>query len=114
MGRGGEATLQLHLSSHIAGFIDERKSTMVSTLDHNITELNDTLLGILAEMHSGSYVMPESEPAAVLEELHAIQATIEQHTNRAAAYRKYHERDEGGVDAHEERQEGEGDAHRHD
>ena len=37
-------------------FLDERKSTMVSTLDRNITELNDTLLSILAEMHSGSYV----------------------------------------------------------
>ena len=73
----------------VAEFIDENKANNITTLNDEIVELNEYLLAMLAELHGGSYIDPESEPEAVLKDLAEVAAAIEERSLRAETFRHY-------------------------
>ena len=70
-------------------FIDDKKAGMVTTLDKDIVEMNEALLSLLAELHSGIYVVPESNPKQVLRELAKVCSTLDGLSAKSVTYRKY-------------------------
>ena len=73
----------------VADFIDENKANNITTLNDEIVELNESLLAMLAELHGGSYINPESEPESVLKDLSEVAAAIEERSLRAQTFRHY-------------------------
>ena len=63
-------------------YIDDRKANMVSTLDKNIVEVNESLLSLLAELHSGVYIQPESDAKKVLDQVAVITSKIKALTSQ--------------------------------
>ncbi|KAK3267509.1 hypothetical protein CYMTET_23939 [Cymbomonas tetramitiformis] len=70
-------------------FIEERKQGMMATLDKNITNLNEELLAVLGNLHSGSFVEPESDPAEVVAELELIRNSIANMRQKSETYQGY-------------------------
>ena len=70
-------------------YIDDRKANMVSTLDKNIVEVNESLLSLLAELHSGVYIQPESDAKKVLDQVAVITSKIKALTSQTQTCRKY-------------------------
>ena len=70
-------------------YIEDRKTSMISTLDQSITTLNEELLALLGELHSGSFVDPESESAEVVSDLRTMTDTIRGLRLKTETYQKY-------------------------
>ena len=73
----------------VADFIEENKANNITTLNDEIVEMNESLLAMLAELHGGSYIDPESEPETVLKDLAEVAAAIEERSRRAETFRHY-------------------------
>ncbi|UPR05068.1 heavy chain of dynein [Chloropicon primus] len=73
----------------VAEFIEENKANNITTLNDEIVEMNESLLAMLAELHGGSYIDPESEPETVLKDLAEVAAAIDERSRRAETFRHY-------------------------
>ena len=73
----------------VSDFIDENKANMITALNDEIVELNESLLAMLAELHGGNYIIPESDPETILNDLEILSATIKQKSERAETFRHY-------------------------
>ena len=70
-------------------YIEERKQSMMTALDQNITATNDELLAILGNLHSGVVVEPDNDPAKMVGELETIQASIDDLAEKVQQFQSY-------------------------
>lgn len=70
-------------------YIQEMRESMMEDLDHKVTAINEELLNILGTLHSGEFLMPESDPEEVVADLMAINARLTEIREQTELYKGY-------------------------
>eukprot|EP01018_Ginkgo_biloba_P022956 Gb_30436 [translate_table: standard] len=70
-------------------FIEENKNSMMGDLDKQVNTLNEELIEMLGALHSGRFLMPESDPAEIVAELEQINSRILEIQARLEVFRSY-------------------------
>ncbi|KAI5062354.1 hypothetical protein GOP47_0022893 [Adiantum capillus-veneris] len=70
-------------------YIEEKKGSMKADLDRQVNTINEELINILGILHSGKYLMPESDPKEIVAELLLISDRISEIRARLETCRGY-------------------------
>jgi dynein heavy chain len=70
-------------------FIEENKSSIMVELDRQVTSINEELINMLGLLHSGKYLIPESDPEEIVTDLLSINERITQIRTRLESYARY-------------------------
>eukprot|EP01018_Ginkgo_biloba_P016070 Gb_13037 [translate_table: standard] len=70
-------------------FIEENKNSMMGELDKQVYTLNEELIEILGALHSGRFLIPESDPTEIVAELEEINSRILEIQARLKVFRSY-------------------------
>lgn len=69
--------------------IQEFRDAMMEDLDHKVTAMSEELLSILGTLHSGKFLMPESDPKDVVEDLMALNSKLTEIREKTELYKCY-------------------------
>ncbi|CAM6082178.1 unnamed protein product [Calypogeia fissa] len=69
--------------------IQEFREPMMEDLDHKVTAISEELLNILGTLHSGKFLMPESDPGDVVVDLTAINSRLTEFREKTELYKGY-------------------------
>ncbi|MCO5581018.1 hypothetical protein L7F22_034894 [Adiantum nelumboides] len=70
-------------------YIEEKKDLMKAELDRQVNTINEELINTLGMLHSGKYLMPESDPKEIVAELLLISDRISEIRARLETCRAY-------------------------
>ena len=70
-------------------FIEENKSSIMVELDRQVTSINEELINILGLLHSGKYLIPESDPEEIVPDLLSINERITEIRTRLESFARY-------------------------
>ncbi|KAK3272243.1 hypothetical protein CYMTET_19451 [Cymbomonas tetramitiformis] len=70
-------------------FIEQRRGAMMAALDKSIQDLNESLLAVHSELHSGVYVQADADANMVLENISKVKKSVEEMSANAAIYKQY-------------------------
>eukprot|EP00899_Mesostigma_viride_P020786 jgi/Mesvir1/28709/Mv19680-RA.1 len=84
-------SVQLYLSAleKADEYIDDRKQSMMATLEKQIQQQNEELLAVLGSLHSGAYVEPDSDCEAVVADLFTLTEHIQLSVERSKTWQEY-------------------------